>query len=52
MFEDGPTDVEKTIINVVGWIYFFAWSISFYGQIYTNFKLKTYRTCNILEYKA
>lgn len=24
--------------SVVGWIYFFAWSISFYGQLYENWK--------------
>lgn len=26
---------------VIGWIYFFAWSISFYPQIYTNFVRKS-----------
>jgi len=25
---------------ITGWIYFFAWSLSFYGQFYTNWKLK------------
>jgi cystinosin len=31
-----------TILSeVIGWIYFFAWSISFYGQFYTNWKLKS-----------
>ena len=26
--------------DVVGWIYFVAWSVSFYPQIYENFKRK------------
>jgi len=25
---------------ITGWIYFIAWSLSFYGQFYTNWKLK------------
>ncbi|XP_074101022.1 cystinosin-like isoform X1 [Cotesia typhae] len=29
------------ISEVVGWIYFLAWSISFYPQIYTNYKRKS-----------
>lgn len=29
------------ISNVVGWIYFLAWSISFYPQIYSNYKRKS-----------
>ncbi|XP_077284588.1 lysosomal cystine transporter cystinosin isoform X2 [Arctopsyche grandis] len=29
------------ISSVVGWIYFVAWSISFYPQIYINFKRKS-----------
>lgn len=29
------------ISQVVGWIYFVTWSISFYPQIYTNFKRKS-----------
>lgn len=29
------------ISSVFGWIYFIAWSISFYPQIYTNFKRKS-----------
>ncbi|XP_023213864.1 cystinosin-like [Centruroides sculpturatus] len=31
----------KVISAVVGWIYFVAWSISFYPQIYTNWKRKS-----------
>ena len=33
---------QQLVIDIVGWVYFAAWSISFYGQIYTNFKLKKY----------
>lgn len=29
------------ISQVIGWIYFVTWSISFYPQIYTNFKRKS-----------
>ena len=30
-----------TILSqVVGWLYFFAWSFSFYPQLYVNWKLK------------
>lgn len=29
------------VSEVVGWIYFVAWSISFYPQIYINFKRKS-----------
>lgn len=28
------------IVDIVGWAYFFAWSISFYPQIFLNFKRK------------
>lgn len=35
-------ETQQTVIDVVGWIYFFAWSLSFYGQIYTNYKVKKY----------
>jgi len=30
-----------TLSSVVGWIYFVAWSVSFYGQLYTNWRLKS-----------
>ncbi|XP_017752194.1 PREDICTED: cystinosin homolog isoform X2 [Eufriesea mexicana] len=38
--------VEKSVIlyhisAVVGWIYFLAWSVSFYPQIYSNYKRKS-----------
>ncbi|KJH45313.1 Lysosomal Cystine Transporter [Dictyocaulus viviparus] len=29
------------LTTIVGWIYFFAWSLSFYPQIYLNFKRKS-----------
>ena len=35
---------QKILIDVIGWIYFFSWSLSFYGQIYENFKRKRYTT--------
>jgi cystinosin len=31
---------QQIIIDVVGWVYFAAWSLSFYGQIFENFKRK------------
>ena len=34
-----PLDVFS---QVIGWIYFVAWSISFYPQIYENWKRKRY----------
>jgi len=45
------------ISAIVGWVYFFAWSISFYPQIYTNWKRKSvvglsfdYVTYNIIGF--
>ena len=32
-------DALKVLSAVIGWIYFFAWSISFYGQLWVNYKL-------------
>ncbi|CAI4221295.1 unnamed protein product [Auanema sp. JU1783] len=29
------------LVHIVGWLYFFAWSISFYPQIFLNFKRKS-----------
>eukprot|EP01017_Pseudomicrothorax_dubius_P029840 TRINITY_DN3663_c0_g1_i13.p1 TRINITY_DN3663_c0_g1~~TRINITY_DN3663_c0_g1_i13.p1 ORF type:complete len:318 (-),score=62.95 TRINITY_DN3663_c0_g1_i13:155-1024(-) len=47
----------SVLSNVIGWIYFFAWSSSFYGQIYENWKLKSvegfsldYHVLNITGY--
>lgn len=34
--------VAQVIIDIVGWIYFLAWSLSFYGQFLLNFKLGKY----------
>eukprot|EP01102_Stenamoeba_stenopodia_P005677 TRINITY_DN1641_c0_g1_i1.p1 TRINITY_DN1641_c0_g1~~TRINITY_DN1641_c0_g1_i1.p1 ORF type:complete len:293 (+),score=46.02 TRINITY_DN1641_c0_g1_i1:77-880(+) len=30
-----------TISDIIGWIYFFAWSFSFYPQVYLNWKRKS-----------
>ncbi|XP_076663786.1 lysosomal cystine transporter cystinosin isoform X2 [Andrena cerasifolii] len=35
------SDTLYHISNVVGWIYFLAWSVSFYPQIYSNYKRKS-----------
>ncbi|XP_050401980.1 cystinosin isoform X2 [Patella vulgata] len=47
------------INSVIGWIYFVAWSVSFYPQVYSNFKRKSviglnfdYLTYNILGFLA
>jgi cystinosin len=31
-----------TVSIVIGWIYFFSWSISFYPQLFVNFHRKRY----------
>lgn len=31
---------QQIIIDVVGWVYFSAWAISFWGQIYENIRQK------------
>jgi len=31
----------QILSEVFGWVYFFAWSISFYPQIYVNYKLRS-----------
>lgn len=36
------TDEQNLVIQIIGWIYFAAWSLSFYGQIYENFRRKRY----------
>jgi len=33
--------ILTSIINVIGWIYFVAWSLSFYPQVFVNFKRKS-----------
>ncbi|XP_029158823.1 cystinosin homolog isoform X3 [Nylanderia fulva] len=35
------SDALYHISAVVGWVYFLAWSVSFYPQIYTNYKRKS-----------
>ncbi|CAL7952335.1 unnamed protein product [Xylocopa violacea] len=35
------SDTLYHISTVVGWIYFLAWSVSFYPQIYSNYKRKS-----------
>jgi len=35
------SDTLYHISAVVGWIYFLAWSVSFYPQIYINYKRKS-----------
>jgi len=37
------TQALTTTSQIIGWIYFVSWSISFYGQIYVNYKLKSVR---------
>jgi len=34
MIMDEENDELKILSFIFGWIYFFAWSISFYGQLY------------------
>ena len=49
---------SQTAIDVIGWIYFVAWSLSFYGQLILNYRLKRYihRLCSVegmnLDYLA
>lgn len=52
-YSDEEAYVRVTIIHsdqvffvciAVGWMYFVAWSVSFYPQIYENFKRKWYYT--------
>ncbi|XP_059003561.1 cystinosin isoform X4 [Mustela lutreola] len=35
------SDIISTINQVIGWIYFVAWSISFYPQVITNWRRKS-----------
>lgn len=32
--------IDKVLIDIIGWIYFIAWSISFYPQVILNYKTK------------
>jgi len=38
---DEENDELKILSFIFGWIYFFAWSISFYGQLYENYRRKS-----------
>jgi len=39
------TKLDK-VINIVGWLYFAAWSCSFYPQIVLNFRRQRYKKIN------
>lgn len=36
-------EVWDTISIIIGWVYFVAWSVSFYPQVYENFVRKRYQ---------
>ncbi|CAD8063830.1 unnamed protein product [Paramecium sonneborni] len=38
--EEPKSNALDVISNIIGWTYFVSWSISFYGQLYENFKVK------------
>lgn len=35
-------NTSEIISSIFGWVYFLAWSVSFYPQIFVNYKLKRY----------
>jgi len=35
------SDTVQTVADVIGWTYFFCWSISFYPQVWVNYKRKS-----------
>lgn len=37
----GRSDTILIISSIIGWIYFVAWSVSFYPQLYDNFRRKS-----------
>lgn len=37
----GKSSTIEVIISIVGWIYFFAWSLSFYFQVVLNYQRKS-----------
>ena len=41
------SDDINVINDVIGWIYFAAWSVSFYPQVYENYRRKRYRKTNL-----
>jgi hypothetical protein len=38
---------QRMLADLVGWVYFLAWSLSFYGQVYENHKHKRYPLCQL-----
>jgi cystinosin len=40
-FGDDDTSILGIISQIIGWIYFAAWSLSFYGQVVENYKRKS-----------
>lgn len=40
-YNDKTTDTWCLISDIIGWIYFTAWTVSFYGQVYENIKNKS-----------
>ena len=40
MASDGFIDFLDVFSKIIGWVYFFAWSVSFYPQIILNIKKK------------
>ena len=37
------SDDINVLNDVIGWIYFAAWSVSFYPQVYENYRRKRYK---------
>lgn len=35
-------DTTDILVEITGWIYFVAWSISFYPQVFLNYRRKRY----------
>ena len=46
IYHSKPLDIFS---QVIGWIYFAAWSVSFYPQVYLNWKRKRYYYYNIYD---
>ena len=40
------SDDINVLNDVIGWIYFAAWSVSFYPQVYENYRRKRYGKTN------
>ncbi|CAD8067767.1 unnamed protein product [Paramecium sonneborni] len=41
--EEPKSNTLDVISNIIGWTYFICWSISFYGQLYENLRVKNVR---------